>query len=59
MIGRLVLPIVGKSVSDKRPSVIAAMSAAEILAALNAPYRYGRAAQPRISACAASPAVSI
>jgi xanthine dehydrogenase accessory factor len=36
MIGRLVLPIVGKSVSDKRPSVIAAMTAAEILAALNA-----------------------
>ncbi len=35
-ISRLVLPIGGKTVSDKRPSVIAAMSAAEILAALNA-----------------------
>ena len=33
---RLVLPIGGKTVSDKRPSVIAAMTAAEILVALNA-----------------------
>lgn len=35
-IGRLVLPIGGKTVSDKRPSVIAAMTSAEILVALNA-----------------------
>ncbi|WP_436039595.1 xanthine dehydrogenase accessory protein XdhC [Rhizobium sp. LjRoot98] len=35
-IGRLVLPIGGKAVSDKRPSVIAAMTAAEILVALHA-----------------------
>nr|WP_276120660.1 xanthine dehydrogenase accessory protein XdhC [Pararhizobium qamdonense] len=35
-IGRLILPIGGKTVSDKRPAVIAAMTAAEILAALNA-----------------------
>jgi xanthine dehydrogenase accessory factor len=34
-IGRLVLPIGGKTVSDKRPSVIAAMTSAEILVALN------------------------
>lgn len=33
---RLTLPIGGKIVSDKRPSVIAAMTAAEILVALNA-----------------------
>ena len=35
-IGRLIMPIGGKTVSDKRPAVIAAMTAAEILAALNA-----------------------
>ncbi|CAN7301281.1 xanthine dehydrogenase accessory protein XdhC [Pararhizobium sp. LjRoot235] len=33
-IGRLVLPIGGKAVSDKRPAVIAAMTSAEILVAL-------------------------
>ncbi|MCV9961386.1 xanthine dehydrogenase accessory protein XdhC [Pararhizobium sp. BT-229] len=33
-IGRLVLPIGGKTVTDKRPAVIAAMTSAEILAAL-------------------------
>ncbi len=35
-LNRLTLPIGGKTVSDKRPSVIAAMTAAEILAALHA-----------------------
>lgn len=39
-IGRLVLPIGGKGVSDKRPSVIAAMTSAEILVALNARKNY-------------------
>jgi xanthine dehydrogenase accessory factor len=34
-IERLVLPIGGKTVSDKRPAVIAAMTSAEILVALN------------------------
>ncbi|WP_275784081.1 xanthine dehydrogenase accessory protein XdhC [Pararhizobium gei] len=35
-IGRLVLPIGGRAVNDKRPAVIAAMTAAEILTALAA-----------------------
>ncbi|KQR69162.1 xanthine dehydrogenase accessory protein XdhC [Rhizobium sp. Leaf341] len=35
-ISRLVLPIGGKTVSDKRPAVIAAMTAAEVLTALDA-----------------------
>jgi xanthine dehydrogenase accessory factor len=38
-IGSLVLPIGGKTVSDKRPAVIAAMTAAEILVALTG-YRH-------------------
>jgi len=33
-VGRLVLPIGGKAVSDKRPAVIAAMTSAEILVAI-------------------------
>ncbi|PYE45202.1 molybdenum cofactor sulfurylase [Rhizobium sp. PP-F2F-G20b] len=35
-LSRLILPIGGKTVSDKRPAVIAAMTAAEVLVALDA-----------------------